>query len=90
MRCAATSRPQTANQQNVDRVVIRSLGPAEGGPVNPGARTKLVLLAFVVGSVSASALYRLPRSPTGGDVAPAPAPATPPAKPSGRTNSGCA
>ena len=42
---------QSTNHPSGDRVVIRSLGPAEGGPVNPHARTKLALL----GSSSCSA-----------------------------------
>ena len=68
----------TAKKSDGDRVVIRSLGPAEGGPVNPGARTKLVMLTFIVALVLGlavisrlpsffplTALRRAPREDTG-------------------------
>jgi len=72
------NKANKANKSDGDRVVIRSLGPAEGGPVNPGARTKLVMLTFIVALVLGlavisrlpsffplTALRRAPREDTG-------------------------
>ena len=39
---------QGTNTARADRVVIRSLGQAEGGPINSHARTKLMFMAYLL------------------------------------------